>query len=205
MTTRSVRLATASAVALLLALGAAPAFAESWSVDAPHTEVSFSVRHFFTPVTGTFDDFEVDLQYDEANPSASSVTATIQVASINTRNERRDNHLRSADFFHVDEHPTMTFESTSVEEVGEGELVATGDLTIKGMTREIELPITVLGVKEIPPEMQEMLGGSKKVASFEALTTIDRSDFEVGVGNWAATVVVGAEVDIHLKVEAHLR
>ena len=189
-----------------LTVAAAPAAAPMpWDIDASHTTVGFSVKHFFTPVQGQFDDFEIDLQYDEVDPSQSTVSARIAVASVNTNNDRRDEHLMSADFFEAEAHPTITFESTSVRDAGNGDLVATGDLTIKGITREVELPITLLGIQEIPSEMQEMLGGSKKVASFGAELAIDRGDFGVGTGSWAATLVVGGEVKIDLAVEAHLR
>jgi polyisoprenoid-binding protein YceI len=189
-----------------LTAAATPAAAPMpWHIDASHTTVGFSVKHFFTPVQGQFDDFEVDLQYDEVDPTQSTVSARIAVASVNTNNERRDAHLMSADFFEAEAHPYITFESTSVREESNGNLVATGDLTIKGITREVELPITLLGIQEIPSEMQEMLGGARKVAGFEAELAIDRGDFEVGTGSWAATLVVGGEVTIDLAVEAHLR
>lgn len=195
-------LVLAGLVAILLPISAAAA---TWSVDPAHTEINFSVKHFFTPVTGSFGKWDVDLQYDAENPEKSTVTATIDVASINTKNDRRDGHLRSDDFFGAETHPTMTFESKKVEKVGENKLVAHGTLTIKGNEKPIDLTITHLGTKQIPPEMQEMLGGSKEVASFEATARIDRNDFEVGVGNWAATVVVGDQVDITILIEAHRR
>ncbi len=178
--------------------------AARWTVDMPHTEINFSVTHFFTPVTGSFEEFEVDLDYDAEDPENSSVTARIAVASVNTGNERRDNHLRTADFFAADEYPYITFESTSVR-ASDGKLVARGPLTIRGETREVELPIKLLGVQQIPAEMQEMLGGAKEIASFSAGTSIDRGDFGVGTGSWAATLVVGGEVQIELLVEAHRR
>ena len=78
-----------------------------------------------------------------------------------------------------------------------------GDLTIKGVTREVALPVTLLGVQQIPEEMQEMLGGVSEVASFQAATSVDRGDFGVGVGSWAATLVVGGQVDITIAVEAN--
>ncbi len=178
--------------------------AVAWNVDVPHTEINFSVKHFFTPVTGTFGDYEVEFWYDQDEPTNSSVKVSIDVASIDTRNERRDNHLRSADFFNASEHPRMTFESTSVRQVSADELVATGPLTIKGITREIELPIKVLGIQEIPEgPMRDMLGGLTQVASFEASTQLDRRTFEVGVANWAQTVVVGGEVDVKIHLEAN--
>ncbi len=176
-----------------------------WNVDASHTEITFSVRHFFTPVSGSFRSFDIALDFDGENPENSHVKVTIEVASIDTRNERRDNHLRSGDFFEADRYPHMTFESTSVRRVSENRLVATGNLTIKDTTREIELPITLLGVMELPAQMQEMMGGIKEVASFTADTRIDRRDFGVGVGNWAETAVVGAEVSIAIALEANRR
>ena len=177
----------------------------AWNVDKPHTEINFSVKHFFTPVTGTFRDYEVEFWFDEADPTNSSVKVTVDVASIDTRNERRDNHLRSADFFDAANHPQMTFESTSVRMAGENEMVATGDLTIKGITREVELPISLLGIRELPSEMQEMMGGITHVAGFDAETQLDRREFEVGVANWAQTVIVGGEVDVKIHVEANRR
>ncbi len=187
-----------------LAMTPAPT-AETWHVDPNHTEVGFSVKHFFTPVTGKFENFDVDLRYDPQQPAASSVTVVVEVSSVNTNNERRDNHLLSADFFEAMQHPEMTFRSESVRRTGPSTLVATGPLTIKGVTRTVELPIEVLGIKDIPEPMQEMLGGATRVASFRATTTLDRGDFGVGVGDWAAALVVGHEVTIDVTAEAALR
>ena len=175
----------------------------AWSTDAAHTEVNFSVKHFFTPVTGSFGEFEVDLDYNAEHPERSRVEAKINVASVSTGNEKRDNHLRSGDWFEADKHPYITFKSTSVRSAGENRLIASGPLTIKGQSHEIELPITLLGNQMIPEQMQQMLGGTKQVASFRASTAIDRGDFGVGVGNWAATMVVGGEVKIEILLEAH--
>ncbi|HSG49907.1 MAG TPA: YceI family protein [Longimicrobiales bacterium] len=187
---------------LTLAATRAP---ETWNVDESHSAVTFEVKHFFTPVRGSFDDYQVDLVYDAENPANSAVEARVAIASINTGNADRDAHLRSGDFFEADVHPYMTFRSTSVREEAPGQLVATGPLTIKGVTREVELPITVLGIQALPPEMQQMLGGVTRVASFQTETTVDRRDFGVGVGNWAATLVVGGEVKIKIAVEANQR
>lgn len=174
-----------------------------WSTDAAHTEINFSVKHFFTPVTGSFSDYEIDLDYDSENPDKSTVEARIKVASVNTGNEKRDTHLRSGDWFEAEKHPYMTFKSTSVRRVGANKLIASGPLTIKGQSQDVELPITLLGTQEIPEQMQQMLGGTRQVASFQASTAIDRGDFGVGVGNWAATMVVGGEVNIEILLEAH--
>lgn len=185
---------------LTIAAGPAPM---EWNVDVPHTGVEFSVNHFFTPVSGKFDAYEIDLMFDEENPANSAVSVRIDVESVNTGNERRDNHLRSGDFFEVDTYGVITFESESVRAVGADQLLVRGPLTIKGVTREVELPIRILGIKEIPAEMQEMLGGVEKVASFTTELVIDRSDYGVGVGSWAAALVVGHEVTIDIAVEAN--
>ena len=188
-----------------LAPNAAASAGANWSTDAAHTEINFSVSHFFTPVTGSFGEYEIELDYDADNPENSTLEARIKVASINTGNERRDNHLRTADWFETDKHPYITFESTSVRQVGDSQLIATGPLTIKGVSQEIELPISLLGKQMIPQQMRQMLGGTKEVASFKASTAIDRSDFGVGVDAWAATMVVGGEVEIEILLEAHNR
>lgn len=193
------------AVVGLMALG--EPFADSrpsdWSVDARHTEVNFSVRHFFTPVTGSFGDFEIDLEFDPEYPERSSVLVRIAVASVDTGNEKRDNHLRSADWFDAEKFAYMTFESTSVRRVAEDRFLAKGALTIKDVEQQIELPITLLGVQEIPEQMREMLGGVGRIASFEAKAGLDRRDFGVGIGSWAETAIVGADVDITIVVEAN--
>jgi len=174
-----------------------------WNVDVPHTGVSFSVEHFFTPVRGEFSHFEVELLYDRHDPANSSVKVRIPVTSVDTGNERRDNHLRSADFFEADSYPYITFVSQSVEQIGENELLVRGPLKIKGTVRDIELPVKILGVMDVPSEMQEMLGGVTEIASFETSLTLDRRDFGVGVGSWAATAVVGKDVSIDIAVEAN--
>ena len=202
-----VRMTPVLALTALATLAARPTpeRVDTWEVDPSHTEIGFSVKHFFTPVTGKFESFEVQLEYDAENPEASSVEVAIDVASVNTNNERRDGHLRSEDFFEADAHPQITFRSTAVRQVDAETLVATGPLTIKGVTHEVELPITLLGVQDIPEEMRDMLGGARKVASFSASTVIDRGDFGVGVGNWAATLVVGGDVTIDIALEAALK
>ncbi len=200
----TLRVLGALAAFAVLAFAGQSATAASWTVDNAHSEVNFSINHFFTPVTGGFGEFEIDLDYNEDDPAASSVSATIQVASVDTGNERRDGHLKTGDFFDAETYPTITFESTSVRAEGDG-LVATGNLTIRDQTSEVELPIQILGVQEIPEEMRERMGGSEKVAGFKADLAIDRGDYGVGSGNFAATLVVGGEVRIELLVEAHLR
>lgn len=170
-----------------LLLAPAPAAGQEaprWTVDKAHSRVEFTVTHFFTPVTGAFETFDVLLAYDPADPARSRVEAVIVVASVTTSNDRRDAHLRTADFFDAATHPTITFRSTAVRPAGDGALIVTGPLTIRGTTRMVELRVAILGT------------------TFTTELTIDRRDFGVGVGDWAATLVVGKEVDIAIAVEA---
>ena len=201
---RSTALASLVAV-LALPLTAAAIETMSWNVDADHTEVNFKVRHFFTPVTGTFTSYDVELIFDQDDPTNSRVNVSIDVASVSTGNERRDNHLRTDDWFGADTYGKITFASTSVKKTGVNEYVAVGTLTIKDVSKQVELPFTLLGVKAIPEMMREMLGGVTHVASFQANLTIDRTAFGVGTGMWGETAVVGAKVEIELLVEANVR
>ncbi len=193
----------AGAAVLLSTLTVAAVEDATWKVDNAHSAVTFSVRHFFTPVKGQFDRFDAQLTYDPAAPENSSVQVTIPVASINTSNERRDAHLASPDFFEAEKYPNITFVSERVTKVSENELLVRGALTIKDQTRQVDLPVTILGIADLAPEMQQMFGGIKQVASFEAKLILDRRDFGVGVGNWAATAVVGKDVEITIAVEAN--
>lgn len=189
-----------------LTLAATPAAGPEptpWNIDAPHTAVGFSVKHFFTPVRGQFNEFEVELAYDRMNPENSTVRVSIPVSSVNTGNEKRNAHLMSEDFFEAETYPSITFVSESVRRVSENELLVRGPLTIKGQTRTVELPVTILGVMDVPADMQGMLGGVTEIASFQTSLTLDRRDFGVGVGSWAATMVVGGDVTIDIAVEAN--
>ena len=185
---------------LTIAAGPAPS---TWNVDVPHTGIGFSVKHFFTPVRGEFKDYEVEFNFDRENPANSSVRVQIDVASVETGNAKRNAHLLSEDFFDAATYPYITFESREVVQISETQLVVRGPLSIKGEVRDVELPVTILGVRDIPAEMQQMLGGITELASFETSLNIDRNDFGVGVGSWAATMVVGGEVGIDIAVEAN--
>jgi polyisoprenoid-binding protein YceI len=169
----------------------------TWTVDADHSQVGFSVRHMMiSNVRGRFASFEVDLELDEADATRSRVTARIDAASIDTRSEQRDGHLRSADFFDVENHPHIVFESRSVEPLGEGRFDVRGDLTIRGVTR----PVTV-SVRE-EGRGQDPWGGHRVAYTAEA--RIDRKDFGL---TWnqaleAGGVLVSDEVKITLELQA---
>ena len=161
------------------------------------------MKHFFTPITGSFQDYDVELIFDKDDPANSKVSARIAVGSVNTGNEGRDNHLRSDDWFEADKYPYITFESSSVRQISETALVAVGDLTIKDVTRRVELPIELLGLKQIPEQMRGMMGGITEATGFSTGLEINRNEFNVGVGSWAATMIVGDQVNIQVRVEAN--
>jgi len=172
-----------------------------WSVDGGHSSIGFSVRHFFTPVKGQFTAYEAELTFDAERPSESHVRVDIDASSVDTSHERRDSDLRSDNFFDVQTFPNITFESTMVEGVGGGQYNVTGMLTIRDVSRKVEMTVTTLGIQAMPENMQERFGS--QVASFEAELTIDRRDFGVGSGRWTETTIVGADVEILLTIEAH--
>lgn len=166
-----------------------------WEIDRAHSAINFSINHFFTPVNGTFDDYDATVIFDPENLEESMIDVEIPVTSINTKNERRDNHLQSEDFFNAEKWPSIQFTSNSIESRGDNQFVAIGEMTIRDVTREFELPFTLQGVMDHP--MEE----NKVVAGIVAETSLMRTDYGVGVGDWAATAVVGDEVDIELNLE----
>lgn len=169
--------------------------ATDWTIDKAHSAINFEVTHFFTPVNGQFNDYEATVNFDPENLEESMIDVKIMVNSIDTKNERRDGHLRTDDFFNAEKWPYITFKSSNIESVGNNEFVANGTLTIKDVSKEISLPFTLLGVKDNP--MQE----NTLVAGITASTTVDRTDYTVGTGDWASDAVIGDEVTIDLNLE----
>jgi polyisoprenoid-binding protein YceI len=175
--------------------------AGTWQIDPVHSEVSFVVRHMMvSKVRGRFDTFEGTI-VTAPNPLDSTVTASIDLSSVNTGQEQRDAHIRSADFFEVDKHPHMTFLSTGVRaDAGEGFLLD-GDLTIKGVTKAITLQLEING---FGPDSQ---GGTR--AGFSAQGEINRMDFGVSfngpIPGVPGGVAVSDRVTITLEVEGVLQ
>jgi polyisoprenoid-binding protein YceI len=170
--------------------------ATTYAIEKAHSEVFFQVRHLVTKVRGRFSDFEGTISLDEDNPAASSVNFTIKAGSIDTNVTDRDNHLRSGDFFAADEHPNLTFKSTKVAKKGGDSYDVTGDLTIRGTTKSVTLPVTFLGKAKDP-------WGQNKVG-FETETTINRKDYGL---NWNAALetggfLVGDDVKVNLSIQA---
>jgi polyisoprenoid-binding protein YceI len=189
----------AAAVAVLVAVSFAPpaaAAAITYSADQAHTQVSFVVRHMMSQVRGSFGEFTGTIVKDDANLAASSVQFTIQAKSIDTANENRDKHLQSEDFFFVEKFPEITFKSTKVEKVSDTELKVTGDFTMRGVTKVITLPVTILG---------EMKGkDGKSLIGFSVNTKLDRKEFGI---NWNRAldnggVLLSDEVTVEISMEA---
>jgi polyisoprenoid-binding protein YceI len=169
----------------------------TWTIDPAHTTVEFSLKHLMiSTVRGHFGAVSGTIVLDEANPAASSVTAQIDVTSIDTRQEQRDAHLRSADFFEVEKYPSITFKSTRIEALGGGRYNVYGDLTIRDVTREVVLETTDEGRGGDP------WGGQR--AGFSATTRIDRRDFGLTWNQALETggVLVGNDIRISLEVQA---
>ncbi len=190
------RLKVLYAVPFLIVLAMAfPIRPGNLTVDMPHSYVGFEAKHMvIAKVKGNFSDFTANVFYDADNISNSWVKAEIQVASVDTRNETRDNHLRTSDFFDIENHPTITFESMKVE-ARDDHFVATGDLTIRGVKKEVELAFEIVG------PVAGMQGEQRYAA--DAWLEIDRHDYGV---SWNRTLdggglVVADKVKIDINME----
>lgn len=170
--------------------GLSHAQAEKWEIDKDHSAVYFDVRHTYATVRGLFEEFSGTVVFEPGNEKASSVEFTVKVGSVNTQIEQRDDHLRSDDFFSAAQYPDMTFSSTRIRHAGDERYVMEGELTIKSVTREVEIPFTYLGKGKNP------LDENQKVAGFEARFTVNRLDYNVGTGQFAELGVVGEEVSV---------
>jgi polyisoprenoid-binding protein YceI len=168
----------------------------TFSIDPTHSEVGFQVRHLLTKVRGRFTDFTGAIQFDEAHPEQSTLTFSIKAASIDTGAPDRDAHLRSADFFAVEQYPAITFASTRITPRGGERFDVEGTLTIRDHAQAITLPVSYLG-KAIDPWGNQRLG-------FEGEITINRKDFGL---NWNAALetggfLVGDDVKISVSIQA---
>lgn len=144
--------------------------AQGWTSDPVHSSLVFQIRHIVTPLVGRFDKFEVAMKWDEKNLDNSSISASVDVNTVNTGFDGRDKHLKSADFFDAENHPKWTFTSEKITKTEDG-FVAKGKITLRETTMDIEIPFNFLGV-------MEMEKGNK--AGFSAEFSIKRSDFSLG-------------------------
>jgi polyisoprenoid-binding protein YceI len=184
----------AALVAVALSPAAALAAPTAWEVDPSHSQVGFAVKHLVvSTVRGEFEKYSGKIQLDDQDVAKSSVEATIDVNSIDTKVADRDAHLKSADFFDAANHPAITFKSTRVEKVGKDKLKVRGDLTLRGVTKPVTLDVVTT------PEVKGMSGEARR--GFSASTKINRKDFGLA---WNKAVeagpVVGDEVAITLDL-----
>jgi polyisoprenoid-binding protein YceI len=168
----------------------------AWQIDSAHSQIQFSVKHMMiSTARGTFDRFRGTVEADEQNPTAATVDVQIEAASINTRDEKRDGHLRSPDFFNAAEYPYLTFKSTRVERLDERTGKLYGELTIRDVTRPVVLDVEYAGMAKSP--------WGTTSAGFSATTKINRKDFGL---NWNVALetggwLVGEQITITIELE----
>lgn len=174
-----------------------PALSGTWVFDPGHTRVGFSARHaMVTTVRGTFTDVTGVITLDADDLASSSVEVRLSAASINTNNAQRDEHLRSIDFFHVEKYPEITFRSSTIDEIEQDNFMVVGDLTIRDITKQVAIPIALLGVQRDP------MGNLR--AGFEATRRLDRRDFGL---HWnmpldAGGLLVSEKVTLEFEISA---
>lgn len=188
-----------SALALGFFLSTIPAQAATYTIDREHSAVTFKIRHLFSNVKGSFNEFAGTLDYEPGKPETWKAEAVIQAASIDTNVGARDNHLRNPDFFEVEKYPTLVFKSTEVTEATETTAKLKGLLTLHGVEKEVVLDLAIHGAGKDP-------WGNFK-AGFTATTVINRKDFEL---NWnkaveAGQLLVGEEVEITIEIEGTIK
>ncbi len=169
----------------------------TWQVDKSHTHIFFNARHMMiSKVRGSFEDFDISFDFDPQTPSNSVITATIAANSIETRDDKRDAHLKSPDFLNVDKYPTLTFKSTRIEQDSENHGRLVGDLTIGDVTNEVVLNVEYAGLQTAPWGAQS--------AGFSATTTINRKDWglewnvALETGGWLVSDQINIEIELEL-------
>ena len=176
------------------------ALAENYHVDPAHSSLGFSVTHLqMSEIDGRFKDFTGEFEWDPKQLATSSIVFSAQASSITTDNEKRDEHLRSSDFFDVEKYPTLTFKSTSIKALGEDRYAVSGDLTIHGTTKPVTVQATIKGPSDPWKSGKPMIG-------FRTTFKIDRMDYGVGA-NWKGNsdAVVSHAVYITIKGEAGVK
>ena len=175
----------------------------TWQIDYAHSDINFTVRHMMiSKVNGRFEDWSGTIDFDLENPANSTVDVTVQLASVNTREQKRDDHLRSPDFFDVANFPEMRFKSTKVDQAGDDEGKLYGDLTIRGITKPVVLDVEYAGQAKSP--------WGTTSAGFSAVATINRKDWELTWNQALETggmlvadkIKIGIELELIQQVEA---
>ena len=169
--------------------------ADALKIDRAHSHVNFEIRHLVSTVTGSFKDFGGNIQFDKANPAASSVDFSIKTASIDTGAESRDKHLQSPDFFDAEKNPEITFKSKKIAKKSGDTYDVTGDFTMHGVTKEITIPVSYLG---------SVKGQRGETFGFKTNFTVNRKDYgvawnrELEAGTW----LLGDDVEVRISLEA---
>jgi len=163
---------------------------EIYEIDPVHSSVNFKVRHFFSPVPGNFLKFKGAIEVDREHPENNHVIAEIEVASVNTNNSKRDNHLRGEDFFDAEKFPVISFESILWKDLGNNQFSVTGNLKMHGANKPVNLSVNLLGFGKG--------SGNKDISGWEIKTTLNRSHFGISYG----APMVGDEVTVEIFIEA---
>lgn len=169
--------------------------APEWSFDPPHCSVLFFVKHILADIPGRFDSYSGTVRFDPENLAGSRIDVTVDVASIDTGVPKRDEHLKSPDFFNAAAYPAMRFVSREIVPLGGNRFIARGDMTIKDVTLPLEMPFEYLGA--VPSPMEP----GKTVAGFRARCSLDMLDFHVSDGGFKKMGVMGSRVDILMNLE----
>jgi polyisoprenoid-binding protein YceI len=168
----------------------------SWQIDSSHSNINFSARHMMiSKVRGSFETFSGTVDFDEENPTNTSVNIEVDLASVNTRDEQRDGHLKSPDFFDVENYPTMKFISTRVEQIDANNGRLYGQLTIKGVNKEVALDVEYAGIAQSP--------WGTVSAGFSASGSINRKEWGLSWNQALETggVLVGEKINIEIELE----
>lgn len=179
----------------LLVFGPAAVMAGAWKVDPAHSSIRFEVKHIYATVSGRFTDFSGEVLFDPQNPGKSKFDFTVKVDGINTGVAKRDNHLRSPDFFDAAKYPIMSFKSTQVRKKDDRTYVLEGKMTVKDVTKDVQLEMTYGGQKQNPLDKKVMVSG------FDIRFKIDRLSYHVGAGKFFKMGVVGKEVAVFVSLE----
>jgi len=182
-------------IALLFG-GNASAAAPQWDIDNGHSGFYFRINHIFSKVQGFFSDYSGTIAFDPNNLEESRLEFEVKVKSVDTQIGKRDNDLRSANFFDSKKYPTMTFKSESITRVKDDQYTVEGILTIKDVSQKVKVPFTFFGTKPHP------FNPNALVAGFEAKMTIDRLAYNVGNGKFYKMGTVGKDVDVFITIEA---
>ncbi len=182
-------------VAVFMETGQARAAAYEWEFDPAHSRFYFTIDHIFSKVIGQFEDFSGTFHFDPENLKESKIDIRIEAKSLNTNIRKRDNHLRSDDFFGVSDYPLITFKCRGITHKQGNMYEIEGDFTMKGKTKTLVLPLTYFGTKDNP------LKEGQVVAGFETTFTIDRLDYNVGDGKFYEMGVAGKDVTILVSLE----